>query len=99
MPSKLFAPSYAAAPSCSRVEQLPPDAADIIPPSVGAVEFHPAAAIFDLLGGREFDALCEDIRKSGLRLAVWLHPDGRILDGRNRYRACLAVGIEPHFQT
>jgi DNA methylase len=62
-------------------------------------DFHPAAAIFELLEGQEFEDLCEDIRKHGLRLAIWLHPNGSILDGRNRYRACLVVNVVPQFQT
>src|SRR5215213_1934546 len=57
--------------------------------------FHPASAIFDLLNGQDFDALVNDITKNGLINEIWVHPDGSILDGRNRYRACLAAGVEP----
>lgn len=59
------------------------------------LEFHPVANIFPLIEGSEFDSFCRDIKEQGLRHSILLHPDGRILDGRNRYRACVAVGIEP----
>lgn len=48
--------------------------------------------------GAEFDALVTDIASNGLRQAIWLHPDGSIVDGRNRYRACLKAGREPDFR-
>ena len=62
-------------------------------------EFHEVADIFPMLQGEEFDALKNDIVANGLREAIWLHPDGRIIDGRNRYRACAELGIEPEYRT
>jgi ParB-like chromosome segregation protein Spo0J len=57
------------------------------------IPFHEAASIFPLMTGDDFDALVEDIRKHGLREPTALL-DGKILDGRNRYRACLLAGVK-----
>ena len=48
--------------------------------------------IFPLLEGSEFDELVEDIRRHGVREPVWLY-EGKILDGRNRYRAAAVAGV------
>lgn len=62
--------------------------------------FHPIAELFPLMVGAEFDALKNDIAANGLREAIWLHPDDwSIIDGRNRYRACVELGIEPEYRT
>jgi hypothetical protein len=45
----------------------------------------------------EMDTLVEDVRANGLIEPIWLH-DGQIIDGRHRYEACLAAGVEPRFR-
>lgn len=60
---------------------------------------HPAADLFPLMGADELASLAEDIKANGLRQPVVLDADGRVLDGRNRLRACEAAGVEPQFVT
>jgi len=67
--------------------------------SAQAIAFHPASDIFPLMEGEDLEDLAQDIREHGLREPITLHSDGSILDGRNRYRACLRVGIAPRFVT
>ena len=59
-------------------------------------QLHPLCTLFPRLGGSEFDSLCADIKSNGLNNAIVLH-EGMILDGGNRYRACLESGVEPFF--
>lgn len=59
-----------------------------------AMKPHPAAEMFPLIAGIDFDALVADIRDNGQREPIVIF-DNMILDGRHRYRACLQLGIEP----
>ncbi|MDR7006071.1 ParB/RepB/Spo0J family partition protein [Paraburkholderia strydomiana] len=59
-----------------------------------SLELHPLCTLFPRLEGAEFEALKADIAANGQLQPVVLH-DGMILDGGNRYRACVELGIEP----
>lgn len=61
---------------------------------MNAYEFHPIAARYPLLEGEDFERLKDSIAANGQRVRIVLFK-GAILDGRNRYRACVALGIEP----
>src|SRR5262245_45528361 len=58
---------------------------------VRSLEPHPAADMFPLIEGEDFAALVEDIRANGIRVPIMLY-QGRILDGRNHYRAAIEGG-------
>lgn len=58
--------------------------------------YHEAASVFPLIEGDEYEALKTDIREHGLLNAIELLDD-EIIEGRNRYRACSDVGVEPKF--
>ena len=62
-----------------------------------ALEAHPLADLFPLLQGSDLDALVDDIAANGLRQPIILY-GGRVLDGRNRLRACREAGVEPRFE-
>jgi ParB-like chromosome segregation protein Spo0J len=62
-------------------------------------EVHPAAGIFPLMHDADLELLASDIRANGLRQPLVLDTDGRLLDGRNRLRACELAGVEPVFAT
>ena len=58
---------------------------------------HPIADVYPRMSKDEFSELSADIAANGLLVPILLHPDGRIIDGRNRYLACLETGREPRF--
>lgn len=55
---------------------------------------HPAADAFPMFDAKRHAELVEDIRAHGQREPITLC-DGMILDGRNRYKACLELGLAP----
>jgi ParB-like chromosome segregation protein Spo0J len=61
--------------------------------------FHPVANTFPLMGEAGLGELAADIRAHGQREPVWLHRDGRIIDGRNRWLACRRADLEPRTRT
>lgn len=66
----------------------------------GPYRVHPVANAFPLIDGPEFSQLVDDIRDNGLQEPIWLSADEEtIIDGRNRYRACMAAGVDPNFRT
>lgn len=60
-------------------------------------EFHEAADMFPMMNKRQFEALKADIKKNGLLEPIRLH-EGKIIDGRCRYKACMELGITPATQ-
>lgn len=58
---------------------------------------HPLADAFPLIEGQEYEDMQADVRARGLVQPIILY-QGMILDGRNRYRCCLATGVTVHFK-
>ncbi|MCP6719031.1 MAG: ParB N-terminal domain-containing protein [Patescibacteria group bacterium] len=54
--------------------------------------FHEVSSYLPLLEGEDFDALVEDIKQFG-QIEPAILFEGRIIDGRNRYRACKKLSI------
>jgi len=63
------------------------------------LEYHPLANIFPLMQGAEYEQLKSDIQANGLLESIYVDGESRVIDGRNRYRACLDTGIKPQFKT
>lgn len=64
---------------------------------MSTIAFHALAELFPLMEGAELDELTRSIKENGQRDPIILL-DNAILDGRNRYRACLAAAVEPRFK-
>ncbi len=64
---------------------------NVVPP-----ESHPDAKLFPLMNADDLFLLTQDIAQNGLFEAIGLY-EGKVLDGRNRLRACIAAGVEPRY--
>ncbi|MFE3691243.1 ParB/RepB/Spo0J family partition protein, partial [Streptomyces sp. NPDC059129] len=63
------------------------------------IDFHPTILLFPDLDEEDLHALADDIRAKGLLHPIVLDTDGRIIDGRNRLKACTIAGVEPAYTT
>ena len=61
-------------------------------------EIHEAAEAFPMLPKKELAELANDIKENGLQVPIVLYA-GKILDGRNRYKACQIAGVQPRFNS
>jgi hypothetical protein len=58
---------------------------------------HSLCTLFPEITGPDFDALVADIKENGLLNPI-ITLDDQILDGRNRFNACLAAGVPARFE-
>jgi len=58
------------------------------------MDAHPAAEIFPMLSSLDMANLVGSIQREGQKHPIIVH-EGKILDGRNRFRACKLAGIKP----
>ena len=65
---------------------------------IAGCDTHEVADWFPLLQGDEFQSLCGDIEKHGLRHPILVDRGGTVVDGRNRLRACLETNTDPQFE-
>lgn len=61
------------------------------------MKFHPVADIFPMIDSAAFELLKADIKKHGLREPIYLF-QGKVIDGRNRLKACKELKIQPEFR-
>ena len=57
-------------------------------------EMHPLADVVPPMTDEEYQELKADIKAHGLREPMTLH-EGKVIDGKHRYRACIELGVEP----
>jgi N6-adenosine-specific RNA methylase IME4/ParB-like chromosome segregation protein Spo0J len=56
------------------------------------LQFHRLSELFPMMEGEAFESLVADTKERGLLHPIVLH-NGKILDGRNRYRACIQADV------
>ena len=58
------------------------------------MEAHEYANLFPMMEKKEFNELKTDIKQNGLMDEIITY-ESKILDGRNRFKACIELGITP----
>lgn len=61
------------------------------------MKFHEYANIYRMLPNVDLAKMAENIKERGQLLPITSY-EGKILDGRNRYRACELAGVEPRIE-
>jgi ParB-like chromosome segregation protein Spo0J len=61
------------------------------------MDFHKTASIFPMMTEEEITRLTEDIREHGQLEPIYTY-HGKIIDGRNRYKACKTLNIKPIYE-
>jgi ParB-like chromosome segregation protein Spo0J len=61
------------------------------------MECHELVNLFPRMSEQQLEELAADIREHGLRQPIVLF-EGKILDGRHRYQACLKADVEPQIE-
>lgn len=62
------------------------------------MEHHPLANVFPMMTDEELADLAADIKANGLIHPIVVDEAGRLVDGRNRQRACEIAGVEPQYE-
>jgi hypothetical protein len=66
-------------------------------PGLPELPFHPVTDLLPLLEGAEYEVFRANLKKVGLKVPIQTY-QGQVIEGRNRYRACLELGIPPRFE-
>lgn len=61
------------------------------------LDAHEIMGLFPEMTPDEYEALKLDMERNGLREAIWIH-EGKIVDGRSRYRACVELDVAPQLR-
>lgn len=59
---------------------------------------HPIAQIFPMMDQADYSALCQSLEEHGWKGESIVTLEGKVLDGRNRQKAALEVGIAPQYR-
>ena len=65
-------------------------------PNAPTSAFHPLCELFPLMEADDLQKLADDIKVNGQQEPITLF-EGKVLDGRNRYKACELLRIKPNF--